>query len=73
MVPGDIAFKCNLAMMNDETGAVEHRRVDRTFDEEGPVLCEHLDGAPICASLRARTPQSPRSAYALCSKPRPFS
>jgi 2,3-bisphosphoglycerate-independent phosphoglycerate mutase len=45
MVPGDIAFKCNLAMMNDATGIVEHRRVDRTFDEEGPVICEHLDGA----------------------------
>jgi 2,3-bisphosphoglycerate-independent phosphoglycerate mutase len=43
--PGDIAFKCNFATIDDSSGIVTHRRVDRTFDEEGPVLCDFLDGA----------------------------
>lgn len=54
MIPGDIAFKCNLAMMSDESGAVVHRRVDRTFDEEGPVLCDFLNGALRFALLFER-------------------
>ena len=42
--PGDIAFKCNFATMDGRTGIVTARRVDRTFDVEGPVLCTALDG-----------------------------
>jgi 2,3-bisphosphoglycerate-independent phosphoglycerate mutase len=42
--PGDIAFKCNFATIDESSEVVLHRRVDRTFDLEGPVLCDHLDG-----------------------------
>ena len=43
MKPGEIAFKCNFATLNEETGVVTSRRADRRFEEEGPVLCEFLD------------------------------
>lgn len=42
--PGDIAFKCNFATIDEASGLVTHRRVDRTFDIEGPELCGALDG-----------------------------
>ena len=42
----DIAFKCNFAYVNDETGIVERRRVDREF-HWGVSLCNALDGLKI--------------------------
>jgi len=47
MIPGDIAFKSNFAVLDEESGIVVQRRADRQFEEEGPVLCEHLDGTVI--------------------------
>ncbi|QDZ24151.1 phosphoglycerate mutase [Chloropicon primus] len=43
MKPGEIAFKCNFATMEEETGVVTARRCDRNFEREGPILCEYLD------------------------------
>ncbi|KAH7446552.1 hypothetical protein KP509_01G061700 [Ceratopteris richardii] len=43
MSPGDIAFKCNFATIDDQTGIVTSRRADRHFEVEGPVLCSALD------------------------------
>ncbi len=42
----DIAFKCNFAYINDETGLVERRRVDREF-HWGVSLCDALNGLKI--------------------------
>jgi len=42
----DIAFKCNFAYINDETGIVERRRVDREFDW-GIPLCDALNDLRI--------------------------
>jgi 2,3-bisphosphoglycerate-independent phosphoglycerate mutase len=42
----DIAFKCNFSYINDETGIVEKRRVDRDF-HWGISLCDALDGMKI--------------------------
>lgn len=42
----DIAFKCNFAYINDETGIVERRRVDREFDW-GIPLCDALNDLTI--------------------------
>lgn len=47
MIPGDIAFKSNFAVLDEESGIVVQRRADRQFEEEGPVLCEALDGTVI--------------------------
>lgn len=47
MIPGDIAFKCNFATMNKETGIVEKRRVDRNFDKWGLDLIDYLNGMSI--------------------------
>jgi 2,3-bisphosphoglycerate-independent phosphoglycerate mutase len=44
MSPGDIAFKCNFATYDPSSGLVLHRRVDRRFEEAGPLLCSALDG-----------------------------
>ncbi len=43
MKVGDIAFKSNFAVVDDRTGVVLKRRVDRAFEEAGPVLCAALD------------------------------
>eukprot|EP00850_Spirogloea_muscicola_P022802 SM000312S11995 [mRNA] locus=s312:86963:88923:- [translate_table: standard] len=43
MKPGDIAFKCNFATVDDLTGEVVSRRADRHFEREGPILCAALD------------------------------
>ena len=43
MKAGEIAFKCNFATLDEETGVVTHRRCDRNFEREGPILCGHLD------------------------------
>jgi 2,3-bisphosphoglycerate-independent phosphoglycerate mutase len=42
----DIAFKCNFAYMNEQTGIVERRRVDREFDW-GISLCDALNHMKI--------------------------
>ncbi len=42
----DIAFKCNFAYINDDTGVVERRRVDRDF-HWGVSLCDDLNGLKI--------------------------
>ncbi|KAK6928013.1 Metalloenzyme [Dillenia turbinata] len=47
MSPGDIAFKSNFATWDEKTGVVTSRRADRHFEEEGPVLCEALDGMKL--------------------------
>ena len=44
---GDIAFKSNFAVIDDETGVVLRRRVDRAFEEAGPVLCGALNGMRV--------------------------
>lgn len=47
MSPGDIAFKCNFATIDDATGIVTSRRADRHFEQEGPILCAALDGMKL--------------------------
>ena len=47
MDPGDIAFKSNFSVVNEETNVVTHRRCDRHFTDEGPVLCQALDGLVV--------------------------
>jgi 2,3-diphosphopglycerate-independent phosphoglycerate mutase len=47
MAHGDIAFKCNFATLDPETGIVISRRADRHFEEEGPALCAALDGLHV--------------------------
>lgn len=42
----DIAFKCNFAYINEETGLVERRRVSREF-EWGISLCEVLNNITV--------------------------
>ncbi len=49
MKMGDIAFKSNFAVVDDRTGVVLKRRVDRAFEEAGPVFCEALDG--LCLEM----------------------
>jgi hypothetical protein len=44
MAPGDIAFKCNFATLDPDTGIVTSRRADRHFEHVGPPLCRALDG-----------------------------
>lgn len=57
---GDIAFKCNFATI-DENGVVISRRADRSFEEDGPVLCDALDNLTIpgypehCISVKYAT------------------
>ena len=46
MTKDDIAFKSNFAFINEETGIVERRRVDREFDW-GIPLCDLLDGMQV--------------------------
>jgi 2,3-bisphosphoglycerate-independent phosphoglycerate mutase len=46
-------FKSNFATLDTETGIVLSRRADRRFEELGPVLCDHLDGAFGTATLTA--------------------
>lgn len=57
--PGDIAFKCNFATIDDASGIVTHRRVDRTFDVEGPQLCAFLDGVHCYFSAPVAVPLFP--------------
>jgi len=47
MQPGDIAFKCNFATLDPDTKIVLHRRADRRFEQEGPVLCSALDNLQV--------------------------
>lgn len=47
MAPGDIAFKCNFATLDEASGVVLRRRADRRFEELGPLLCAALDGLAI--------------------------
>ncbi|KAL4518101.1 hypothetical protein Ndes2526B_g01464 [Nannochloris sp. 'desiccata'] len=47
MQPGDIAFKCNFATLDPETKIVLHRRADRRFEQEGPVLCSAVDNLQV--------------------------
>jgi len=45
MEPGDIAFKCNFATLDEQTNIVVKRRADRNFEGMGPVLCDFLNGS----------------------------
>lgn len=47
MIPGDVAFKSNFAVLDEGSGVVVSRRADRNFDTEGPVLCEALNGQKV--------------------------
>ena len=47
MKPGEIAFKCNFATLDEDTGVVNSRRCDRNFEKEGPLLCAFLDGTAL--------------------------
>ena len=47
MDAGDIAFKCNFAYMNHDTGIVEMRRVDRNFHQWGLELIEVINNIKI--------------------------
>lgn len=40
-------FQSNFATLDESTGIVTSRRADRHFEEEGPVLCEALDGIKL--------------------------
>ena len=51
MQDGDIAFKSNFATWDPATGIVARRRADRRFEDVGPVLCQHLDGACCCRGV----------------------
>lgn len=44
ILPGDIAFKCNFATIDEKSGIVLQRRVDRNFSSEASALCDLLDG-----------------------------
>ena len=43
----DIAFKSNFAFLNEETGIVERRRVDREFDKWGLELIDIINDMKI--------------------------
>lgn len=47
MLPGDIAFKSNFAVIDEESGVVLKRRADRSFEYEGPILCKDLNGEKV--------------------------
>lgn len=47
MIPGDIAFKSNFAILDESTGIVTHRRADRDFEGPGPILCAALNGLKL--------------------------
>jgi len=47
MIPGDIAFKSNFAILDKETGIVTSRRADRNFEKPGPILCNALNGLTL--------------------------
>jgi len=47
MLPGDIAFKSNFAVLDEGSGRVVKRRADRHFEVEGPLLCGDLNGRVI--------------------------
>ena len=63
MEPGDIAFKCNFATLEEgdedegdegegkekmsQTPLVASRRADRDFEDAGPVFCSALDGLSL--------------------------
>ncbi len=56
MAPGDIAFKCNFATMDMDTGIVTSRRADRDFEHVGPELCAALDGEPYSLAVQIVRP-----------------
>jgi len=47
MQDGDVAFKCNFATLDRETGIVTSRRCDRQFHTWGLPLCADLTGIEI--------------------------
>ncbi len=44
--PGDVAFKSNFAVIDDDNMVIK-RRCDRSFEAEGPVLSALLDGTAL--------------------------
>ena len=42
MSPGEIAFKCNFAFVDDVSKNVIRRKVDNNFDQEAIELCKYL-------------------------------
>ena len=57
MQPGDIAFKCNFATLDTETGIVTSRRADRDFEDDGPRFCADLDGTADAVSTVLMPPK----------------
>lgn len=47
MLPGDIAFKSNFAVLDENTRVVLKRRADRCFEKEGPLLCKDLNDLTV--------------------------
>ncbi|OBZ83553.1 2,3-bisphosphoglycerate-independent phosphoglycerate mutase 1 [Choanephora cucurbitarum] len=47
MIPGDIAFKCNFAYLDETSGTVVLRKADKHFEGIGPVLCHYLDNIKL--------------------------
>ena len=43
MNPGEIAFKCNFAFVEESTNIVVQRRVDKDFSAEAYELCIYLN------------------------------
>ncbi|CAI5980152.1 unnamed protein product [Closterium sp. NIES-65] len=41
------SFHATSQLLDEATGIVVKRRADRHFEEEGPILCRHLDGLKI--------------------------
>jgi len=48
-------FKSNFATLDAATGVVTSRRADRRFEDLGPVLCDHLNGAQSSLSSQLMT------------------
>ena len=59
MSAGDIAFKCNFAHMDDSSGIVLRRRVDRDFEKAGQRLCRDLDGRMLIATYCCNFSRAP--------------
>ncbi|KAI9486263.1 MAG: 2,3-bisphosphoglycerate-independent phosphoglycerate mutase-domain-containing protein [Benjaminiella poitrasii] len=48
MMPGDIAFKCNFAHLDKESGIVKARKADSNFDGAlGSILCKAIDNIKL--------------------------
>ena len=64
-------FKSNFATLDTATGVVTSRRADRRFEDLGPVLCDHLNGAQQLHHVASKPSMDAQSNFpAVCWKPR---